>query len=711
MSELKSNPTTGELPSISTPEELFDVIAAVKNSNGVGSELASGVPVVDCIQHLYEEIRFGKHQSHQDKLENDFVEATATAVLNHAHNEGSPRLQPKEDQVKAIRRIVFRHGDTILVAPSGYGKTLVTQTVPFIMHERPVIQLCPLDRLGQAQYDALARVPGLRPLLLQGNMQKDKSMWRDVKSGKYTHLILGPDQIVKDPFQTLIRESGFNQGLAMIAVDDLHLVYEWKDYPLLYTNMLRLRYYVPYIIPIFGCTAALSKEAQSYVLPALRFGAHEGGLAFIRTAVERPNIPSIIVSPLPRDTVPGDFRRLHFLLGETLNSGGGGGGSGSSQNTAQAIEKTLVFIDDFNDLVKARYYLMSEAIKMGLTPSEAEKAIRRHDVHTAPGDRQRLLDDFAEEHSPCRILLSTVSLGTGLNIRNLNRVVQFGPLAKGDLAQLLERFAHASRDGETTTAKAYFFVPYWYINALGTHPEWSADATAAQNNKEALAGKPPKIEGAIDDYSDTDSDSSGGSDDSEEDSEREYPDDWTPRDVESNTTLKNTQPYIYDFVHSRCFRQYALNFLQQPGSGDISVPSETCCGACYEEPSRLPIPPPKPRPKKAPPKRTMSWFALQEILAFCEKEARVIRDRIPRCRIDPPPSIVMPTKVRQSMAELFENTDDPDEIRRLAEAVSKKNDWGGRRRLEGTLLDLIPTMYEKSKAEYEKYQREISFVV
>ncbi|KAI1104123.1 hypothetical protein F4804DRAFT_307849 [Jackrogersella minutella] len=64
--------------------------------------------------------------------------------------------------------MVFRHGDTILVAWTGYGKTIVLQPVSVIMYGRVTIQLCPLKRLGQDQFDTIARIPGACPLLIDG---------------------------------------------------------------------------------------------------------------------------------------------------------------------------------------------------------------------------------------------------------------------------------------------------------------------------------------------------------------------------------------------------------------------------------------------------------------------------------------------------------------------------------------------------------------
>ncbi|OTB19485.1 hypothetical protein K445DRAFT_42905, partial [Daldinia sp. EC12] len=327
--------------------------------------------------------------------------------------------QPRAGQVEAIKRIVFRHGDVILVAWTGYGKTLVFQTVSLIMKEYVTIQICPLTRLGQNQHDALIGVPGLRPLLIADETQK--SMWCEVAQGKYTHVILGPEQATQDRFYTLFRDSAFNQRLAMVAIDELHMVHQWKEFRTSYPNLYQIRGMIPNAVPWFGCTATLSKQAQDFVLDKAGFreeGRHTGQLAFIRATVDRPNI-AYIVSPL-----------------------------------------------DKGYIIAARHYLLAQAIELGMSRDEAVKAIRRYDADTRPDDKQRLYDDFAGEQSPCRIMFATVALGMGMDIRDVRRVVQFGAIASGDLADLIQRFGRAARDGKTA-AKAYFFVPYWYFKSLG----------------------------------------------------------------------------------------------------------------------------------------------------------------------------------------------------------------------------------------------------
>ncbi|KAI1097142.1 hypothetical protein F4804DRAFT_328497, partial [Jackrogersella minutella] len=63
-------------------------------------------------------------------------------------------------------------------------------------------------------------------------------MWSKLVAGHYTHVILGPEQATHKRVLKLLRNAEFNQKLALVAVDELHMVYQCREfreaYPILY---------------------------------------------------------------------------------------------------------------------------------------------------------------------------------------------------------------------------------------------------------------------------------------------------------------------------------------------------------------------------------------------------------------------------------------------------------------------------------------------
>jgi superfamily II DNA helicase RecQ len=97
-------------------------------------------------------------------------------------------------------------------------------------------------------------------------------MWRRLENGEYSHILLGPEQATHHRFLRILRSAKFNQRLAFIAVDELHTVFQWRDFRAAYPDIHRLRTLVPYDTPWFGCTATLSKEDQPGALRLIRLG-------------------------------------------------------------------------------------------------------------------------------------------------------------------------------------------------------------------------------------------------------------------------------------------------------------------------------------------------------------------------------------------------------------------------------------------------------
>ena len=175
---LRPNFQEGGSSHSSSPEQLHGLISELAKCRDLVQGMVFGTPVRQCIRHILEATINSKHQEQQY----NFVHAVVKVILNLGRAEsGTPERQPKHGQVESIRRIIYRLGDTILVAKTGYGKTIVLQTVSVIMEDRVTLQLIPLSRLGEDQLQSIARIPGARPLLLSDETVKVCTLVRPTK--------------------------------------------------------------------------------------------------------------------------------------------------------------------------------------------------------------------------------------------------------------------------------------------------------------------------------------------------------------------------------------------------------------------------------------------------------------------------------------------------------------------------------------------------
>ena len=73
--------------------------------------------------------------------------------------------EPRYQQVRSLRRLVYRLGDTMLIAKTGFGKTIIFQAYS-ILTGKITIQLIPLCTLGKAQAESLNRFEGVKNKVL-----------------------------------------------------------------------------------------------------------------------------------------------------------------------------------------------------------------------------------------------------------------------------------------------------------------------------------------------------------------------------------------------------------------------------------------------------------------------------------------------------------------------------------------------------------------
>lgn len=96
-------------------------------------------------------------------------------------------MSGRPDQIRAIKEIVFEQRDTILIAKTGFGKSVVYQA-PSFMYDEPkiTIVIMPLKALENDQEKKLEKISGCKPFVLNGdtNTQANRVAIRECR---YTH--------------------------------------------------------------------------------------------------------------------------------------------------------------------------------------------------------------------------------------------------------------------------------------------------------------------------------------------------------------------------------------------------------------------------------------------------------------------------------------------------------------------------------------------
>ena len=73
--------------------------------------------------------------------------------------------EPKRQQIRALRRLIYQRGDTLLVARTGFGKSIIFQSYS-VLTGKITIQIIPLSKLGEEQRDAINKFTDARAALV-----------------------------------------------------------------------------------------------------------------------------------------------------------------------------------------------------------------------------------------------------------------------------------------------------------------------------------------------------------------------------------------------------------------------------------------------------------------------------------------------------------------------------------------------------------------
>src|SRR5579871_432837 len=130
------------------------------------------------------------------------------------------------------------------------------------------------------------------------------------------------------------------------------------------------------------------------------------------------------------------------------------------------IKKTLVFVDGLTMVRKAVQKLREWMMGKGCTAKVALQTVEMFASVTAEFDKARILNEFQSKQSRIRILVATSAFSMGMNIRDIERVVQYGMNIDHDLGDIYQRVGCAACE-EGRTAVAVIFLPYWYFDYQG----------------------------------------------------------------------------------------------------------------------------------------------------------------------------------------------------------------------------------------------------
>ena len=172
----------------------------------------------------------------------------------------------KELQLEALN-ILSADKNCICALPTGYGKSLIYELLPFINSGCLVIVIVPLNVIMEQQ---VRKLGNLACSLAPGQYDKVK-----LKTGDLSYLFCHPEQILHDAtLHELFSSETYSARKIYLVVDEAHCILEWgEDFRKDYQQLFELR-------SIFKCTvlalsATITHESMQKIAKSLHVPTYE----------------------------------------------------------------------------------------------------------------------------------------------------------------------------------------------------------------------------------------------------------------------------------------------------------------------------------------------------------------------------------------------------------------------------------------------------
>ena len=345
----------------------------------------------------------------------------------------------KNEQLTSLRRL-FNRQDVILIAKTGFGKSLIFHSLPFMRPNSTAIIVCPLIALENDQAASLAELPGAKPCVLNHTTSADETIYECISNGEYTHILTSPEILTSDPFFKLVWQNDeFLKRLCLFAIDEAHVIEEWgSSFREAYGNLHTLRVFTSrYRTPWFATSATLDVISLQKCQESAGFV--KGETEFLKTCIDREDITLNLQKIRHR---VGSFKDLHFL----------------AKRPGLPVPKTIIYCDEIAMGRELISNLRKWFVQEGYRNKDTRRLIKAYNSQVDVDEQLRISKDFLSTTATHRIIVATDSLGMGLNNPDVQLVIQWRlPRTSSPLSILWQRAGRAARQQGLEGEFIFFF--------------------------------------------------------------------------------------------------------------------------------------------------------------------------------------------------------------------------------------------------------------
>ena len=288
------------------------------------------------------------------------------------------------------------------------------------------------------------------------NIQRIPELWKRVKDGEFQIVYATPETILKasgyfmkDIFAD--SKSPFMQNLVAVAIDECHLVNDWLGFREQYGDIGPLRSQLAHV-PFIGLSATLTPNFAAYVHRVCRLNYQA---VSIDTSIRRDNI-NLVVARMEGDSIE---PLINSILGK------------DSVRALTDIRKTLIFHDGVNKGIDIANELIARL------PSSMEGVDSSVTIANYFGDLDALSKTTILQNvrsGSTRVVICTDAFGLGIDVEDIEVVIQWGVSEKLIGSTLAQRIGRAARDPQRMGVAVVYVQSFIldYINREGAPEGW-----------------------------------------------------------------------------------------------------------------------------------------------------------------------------------------------------------------------------------------------
>lgn len=364
----------------------------------------------------------------------------ADALQEYCNEFRTPLQELKPLQRRALDTILSKK-DCICSLPTGYGKSLIYEILPFLDKNSLVIVIVPLNAIIDQQLKKL----GEKAIsVCHGDISKVK-----LQSQELSYLFCHPEQVLNTPeIIKFFSTSHFQERNKYLVIDEAHCIIEWgeefrKDFRKLY--QLRSLF----VCTVIALSATITKSGQSEIAKSLMMTDYH----VVCSSPAKDNI-TLMVKERPNASGKGNTSCTPYdfifipIIQKLKNELG---------NFCITIVycKTMNWIGYGYELAKR---LLGEDFYAGEPLIENARVVMFHSSMEGPEGKlkRHILETLQQEEPKCtiRLIFSSVALGMGADLRNVKRVIHAGPPTS--LETYVQEIGRAGRTGAEADAVLYY---------------------------------------------------------------------------------------------------------------------------------------------------------------------------------------------------------------------------------------------------------------